>query len=285
MKFLRGAWLNLLVAFLCASMSFAAVPTITGFTTQADGNTITASIWNGQIGAIYTYINSYLVATFNLLTTKGDLLAHNGSAIVKLATGGSANNGKALVIDDSATPGIKWASIASTTALTTKGDLVGYDTNLTRIPVGTDGKVLTAKSSEAAGVSWESSSVPTGTIAVWSGSIASIPSGWQLCDGTNGTPNLQGLMVVGAGNASPAASGGMGLLNPGGPSGDVSSGAGVGPEHSHSATGSVTLSTVTNVQSGSGSSVVIAGTTPVSVGTFAATTTPRYYALAFMMKL
>lgn len=30
-----------------------------------------------------------------------------------------------------------------------------------------------------------------GTIAMWSGTIASIPSGWQLCDGTNGSPDLR----------------------------------------------------------------------------------------------
>jgi microcystin-dependent protein len=33
---------------------------------------------------------------------------------------------------------------------------------------------------------------------MWSGSIASIPSGWALCDGNNGTPNLQNRFIVGA---------------------------------------------------------------------------------------
>lgn len=42
--------------------------------------------------------------------------------------------------------------------------------------------------------------VPTGAILMWSGSIASIPTGWALCDGTNGTPNLQDRFIVGAGN-------------------------------------------------------------------------------------
>jgi len=32
--------------------------------------------------------------------------------------------------------------------------------------------------------------VPRGMIAIWHGSFASIPTGWALCDGTNGTPNL-----------------------------------------------------------------------------------------------
>lgn len=42
--------------------------------------------------------------------------------------------------------------------------------------------------------------VPSGGIIMWSGSTASIPNGWVLCDGTNGTPNLKDSFVIGAGN-------------------------------------------------------------------------------------
>lgn len=42
--------------------------------------------------------------------------------------------------------------------------------------------------------------VPSGVILMWSGSIATIPSGWLLCDGSNGTPNLRDRFVVGAGS-------------------------------------------------------------------------------------
>jgi hypothetical protein len=45
------------------------------------------------------------------------------------------------------------------------------------------------------------SSVPTGCILIWSGSAGSIPSGFQLCDGTNGTPDLRNSFVLGAGNS------------------------------------------------------------------------------------
>jgi len=34
---------------------------------------------------------------------------------------------------------------------------------------------------------------------LWSGSIASIPLGWSLCNGTSGTPDLRDRFVVGAG--------------------------------------------------------------------------------------
>lgn len=42
--------------------------------------------------------------------------------------------------------------------------------------------------------------IPSGMIALWSGSVASIPSGWYLCNGSNGTPDLRDRFVVGAGS-------------------------------------------------------------------------------------
>jgi microcystin-dependent protein len=55
------------------------------------------------------------------------------------------------------------------------------------------------------GTSWEILGVPKGTIVMWSGTIATIPSGWTLCDGTlagvaNATiPDLRERFIVGAG--------------------------------------------------------------------------------------
>lgn len=51
--------------------------------------------------------------------------------------------------------------------------------------------------------------IPTGMISLWYGAIGSVPSGWYLCDGTNGTPDLRDRFVVGAGSTySVAATGG-----------------------------------------------------------------------------
>lgn len=40
--------------------------------------------------------------------------------------------------------------------------------------------------------------IPVGGIIMWSGSIASIPSGWALCNGSSGTPDLRSRFIVGA---------------------------------------------------------------------------------------
>ena len=42
-----------------------------------------------------------------------------------------------------------------------------------------------------------SSVIPSGVIVAWSGAISDLPSGWILCNGSNGTPNLQGRFILG----------------------------------------------------------------------------------------
>jgi microcystin-dependent protein len=42
--------------------------------------------------------------------------------------------------------------------------------------------------------------LPTNSVIMWAGSILSIPSGWALCDGTGGRPDLRDRFIVGAGS-------------------------------------------------------------------------------------
>ena len=50
---------------------------------------------------------------------------------------------------------------------------------------------------------------PPGGIIIWSGSAAAIPTGWLLCNGASGTPDLRDRFVVGAGSTyAVAATGG-----------------------------------------------------------------------------
>jgi hypothetical protein len=43
--------------------------------------------------------------------------------------------------------------------------------------------------------------VPSGAILLWSGSTGSIPAGFVLCNGANGTPDLRDRFIIGAGNS------------------------------------------------------------------------------------
>ena len=50
---------------------------------------------------------------------------------------------------------------AASATLTTKGDILGYDTGINRLAVGTDDQVLIADSGEALGVKWADATIPT----------------------------------------------------------------------------------------------------------------------------
>lgn len=59
---------------------------------------------------------------------------------------------------------------------------------------GNAGKALITDGSV---VSWGAAFV-SGMIMMWSGTIATIPSGWYLCNGSNGTPDLRNKFIIGA---------------------------------------------------------------------------------------
>ena len=65
----------------------------------------------------------------------------------------------------------------------------------------TDGAISTSASVLTAAIAAAvAAALPAGVISMWSGSIASIPSGWYLCNGSNGTPDLRNKFVVAAGS-------------------------------------------------------------------------------------
>jgi hypothetical protein len=134
-----------------------------------------------------------------------------------------------------------------------------------------------------------------GMIMLWSGSSATIPTGWLLCDGTNSTPDLRNRFVVGATSTyAVGATGGSadaivvshthtatvtdsGHTHSTGTTGstyinDVSGGG--GRTHPYSNGGSTTGSSTTGI--------TVSNSTTGSSGTNA--NLPPYYALCYIMK-
>jgi hypothetical protein len=135
--------------------------------------------------------------------------------------------------------------------------------------------------------------IPAGLIAIWSGSTGSIPSGWVICDGSNGTPNLRDSFIVGAGNnyAVGAAGGSADSIVVA----HTHTATVTDPGHTHPyPTPVVTVSGINYGAPGgsswgnevnTGSAVTGISVTNQSTGTSGTgTNLPPYYALAFIMK-
>ena len=70
-------------------------------------------------------------------------------------------------------------------------DVIHYETS-SNIVVRPDGSSVEE--------SLSNNNLPSGIIVMWSGAANTIPSGWQLCDGSNGAPDLRNRFIVGAGS-------------------------------------------------------------------------------------
>ena len=193
---------------------------------------------------------------------------------------------------DAAIVGSKLASLASITSgagiipannLPAVG-LVNMATGVTSGPLATvyGGSGTTANANAANGVVVLDGNgklpagvggVPSGLICMWSGTIANIPSGWYLCNGSNGTPDLRDRFVIGATSDD----GGVAKTNV---TGSLTvSGDGSIPAHTHSIP----------MHSGGGGSGCYGASVeeePINTGSYGTGTKniAVYYALAFIMK-
>ena len=68
-------------------------------------------------------------------------------------------------------------------------------------PQGGTGSTGARGATGPAGSNGSDAAFPSGIITMWSGSNASIPSGWNLCNGSNGTPDLRDRFIVGSGSS------------------------------------------------------------------------------------
>ena len=111
--------------------------------------------------------------------------------------------------------------------------------------------------------------IPRGIIMLWYGSIATIPSGWVLCNGSNNTPDLDTRFVQGAGS----------VRAPGTLGGSSSHGHSVtGDGHTHTPYGGNVFAAGGDLERNNYTEI-ITGTTNTG------SNVPLYHALCYIMKL
>jgi hypothetical protein len=133
------------------------------YSTVANAGTQQASInsINANIGSFYTYANTILYSNTNVAAylTTGNISTSNLSVTGNLTVSGNS---------------------------TLTGNVTAPTAN------------ISVNNTQLATTAFVRSMLPTGIIVMWSGSSASIPYGWYLCDGNNSTPNLVNRFIVGA---------------------------------------------------------------------------------------
>lgn len=174
--------------------------------------------------------------------------------------------------------------------LNSSGQLDATDGLVNAVPVANGGTGASTAAAARANLDVPQAiyAVPSGGIIMWSGSTGTIPAGWFLCNGLNGTPNLLDRFVIAAG-------GSYGVSSTGG-SKDA-----IVVSHTHTATDSghthsTPTVTIAGVSPGGGLQIP-AGITSTTTGTSNANISvsstgasgtnanlPPYYALAFIMK-
>ena len=148
--------------------------------TQGSGGNVT--IATGDSAVIYANGGGASAAVANLTD-------HFAMSSVKVT--GGAINGTPIGATSASTGAFSTLSASSTTTLSGQLGLGGAN-------YGTAGQVVVSQGAGSA-PAW-GSGFPSGGIILWSGSVASIPSGWLLCNGSSGTPDLRDRFVVGAGS-------------------------------------------------------------------------------------
>jgi hypothetical protein len=136
-------------------------------------------------GTVIPVANGGTGASTASITSFNNITGYTASG----ATGTTSTN---LVFSGS--PTISAPTVTGT--LTTSGTLEVSGGLTLDGAAGTSGQVMV--SAGAGNTPTWGSGFPSGGIIIWSGSSASIPSGWLLCDGSSSTPDLRNRFVVGA---------------------------------------------------------------------------------------
>lgn len=159
-------------------------------------NVATDVAMSGDVNIANTGATS-LVATSNAtITTLSALTTASSLATVGTITSGTWSATTIAINKGGTGQTTANAAFNALSPLTTKGDLIGFSTVNARLPVGSDGQVLTADSTQTLGIKWAtvSGSGTVTSVAVSGGTTGLTTSGGPIT--TSGTITLAGTLAV-----------------------------------------------------------------------------------------
>jgi hypothetical protein len=157
------------------------------YQTYANAN---VAAFQANLGAYQTYANANTAAFQAYANTKIGTNTNSNLVVVSNTSSTSTTTGALVVRGGVGVAGNINVGSGSGNAIVANGNVVVTGS---LIIAGTGGGVI-----------------PPGGIIMWSGAEVNIPTGWLLCNGSNGTPDLRNRFVVGAGTGSSYAVGATG---------------------------------------------------------------------------
>jgi microcystin-dependent protein len=167
--------------------------TVTGTTALTGALTASTATFSGAISSVNPTFTGTPTAPTALAGTSTTQIAT--TAFVQNVAGAlgtmSTQNANNVAITGGAINGVSGTNASMS---------VGNVTGTIASAVTATTQAVTTNNTTVATTAFVRSIIPAGVILMWSGSVASIPSGWYLCNGANGTPNLLDRFVIAAGS-------------------------------------------------------------------------------------
>lgn len=252
-------------------------------TAAANSATAAAGSATAAANSATAAANAAAGAAFTATSTTSNSIG-GGEKTWAVGTGRSYQAGLFVVVSD-----------AADTSNYCHGQVTDYSGGNLTVDVTTSGGsgTYTSWNIGLSGPEGPAASLPAGLISMWSGTIASIPAGWALCDGTSGTPDLRSKFVVGAsssGGYAVGATGGQTSVTPTITVANHTLTESQMPAHTHGLSSSSVGASGGLQQAGTGSTTTTSstgggGAHNHNASSSAVSTLPPYYALAFIMKL
>ncbi len=148
----------------------------------------------------YSFMSSYAATAGSLVNSgNGGVLTIAGKTVYITNSSGSGLNLNGNLYATNGIIGTVYAGTENISGTATIAALNATTANITTatmntVTLGGPLTILGGSSTTNGGF------VPKGGIILWSGAANAIPAGWALCNGQNGTPNLENNFVIGAGN-------------------------------------------------------------------------------------